>query len=107
MGRAPTEVHAMNYSATLHYLKSIVAANSFETDKVINAMRATPVNDDVTTNAMIRADGRLMRDTVLVRVKTSEESTREWDYFKVLQKIPAERSFRPASESTCPLLKKS
>lgn len=97
----------MNYSATLHYLKSIVAANSFETSKVIEAMRATPVNDDVTTDARIREDGRLMRDILLVQVKTPAESTKEWDYYKILQKIPAANAFRPAAESVCPLLKKS
>jgi len=107
MGKPPTEVHAMNYSATLHYLKSIVAANSFETSKVIDVMRATPVNDDVTINAKLRADGRLMRDVVLVQVKTPAESTKEWDYFKILQNVPAEKAFRPASESVCSLLKRS
>ena len=107
MGKPPTEAHAMNYSATLHYLKSIVAANSFETSKVIEAMRATPVNDDVTSNARIREDGRLMRDVLLVQVKTPAESTKEWDYYKVMRKIPGADAFRPAAESVCPLLKKS
>jgi branched-chain amino acid transport system substrate-binding protein len=63
------------------------------------------VNDLFTTNASIRADGRLMRDIYLVQVKTPEESKMPWDYFKVTGNIPAADAFRPASESVCPLLK--
>lgn len=105
MGRPPSETHAMNYSATLHYLKSMAAANTLETEAVIAKMRATPVNDLFTSNATVRADGRLMRDIFLVRVKSPEESSKPWDYFKVLGDIKADDAFRPVSESVCPLLK--
>ena len=105
MGRPPSETQAMNYSATLHYLKSVAAVGSTETKAVLAKMRSTPVNDLFTTNASIRADGRLMRDIYLVQVKTPEESKMPWDYFKVTGNIPAADAFRPASESVCPLLK--
>ena len=105
MGRPPSETQAMNYSATLHYLKAIAAANSQDTATVIAKMRATPVNDLITTNAQIRADGRLMRDIYLVKVKSPAESKKPWDYFQVNGTIPAADAFRPAKESVCPLLK--
>ncbi|WP_295855106.1 ABC transporter substrate-binding protein [Tardiphaga sp.] len=105
MGRPPSETQAMNYSATLHYLKSVQAVGSTETKAVLAKMRATPVNDALTSNASIRADGRLMRDIYLVQVKTPEESKKPWDYFKVTGRIAAADAFRPVSESVCPLLK--
>lgn len=107
MGRPPSETQAMNYSATLHYRRSIEAAKTDEVEAVIKQMRSTPVNDAVTTNANIRADGRLMRDISLVRVKTPAESKRPWDYFEVLSPIKAENAFRPIEESSCALLKRS
>jgi branched-chain amino acid transport system substrate-binding protein len=105
MGRPPSETQAMNYSATLHYLKSVAAANSTDTAAVLAKMRATPVNDAFTSNASIRADGRLMRDVYLVQVKAPAESKGPWDYFKVNGHIAAADAFRPVGESVCPLLK--
>ncbi len=34
-------------------------------------MRATPINDFMTTNGRIRKDGRVIRDLYLMKVKTS------------------------------------
>jgi branched-chain amino acid transport system substrate-binding protein len=47
-----------------------------------------------------------MRDAWLVQVKTPEESKGEWDYYKVLARIPAEDSIRPLDQGGCPLVKK-
>ncbi|NIJ56376.1 hypothetical protein FHS82_000189 [Pseudochelatococcus lubricantis] len=57
--------------------------------------------------AVIRADGRMVHDMYLVRAKTPEESTGEWDLMKVLRTIPGGRAFRPLSLSTCRLVRKS
>lgn len=107
MNRMPTDAHLMTYSAALHYLKAAAAAKTLETDAVIAKIREMPVNDAVTTNARVRADGRLMRDVYLGRVKSPAESKKPWDYFKIERKISGEEAFRPVSESVCPLLKKS
>jgi branched-chain amino acid transport system substrate-binding protein len=37
--------------------------------------------------------------------KTPEESTGDWDYFKITGKIEADQIAPPLSESTCPLVK--
>jgi len=105
MGRPPTEAHAMNYSGVLHYLKAVKAAGTTETQAVLKTMREMPVNDPMTRNAMLRADGRLMRDVRLARIKTPEESKGPWDFFAIGAVLPAEQAFRPAAESPCPLLK--
>jgi branched-chain amino acid transport system substrate-binding protein len=39
-------------------------------------------------------------------VKTPEESKRPWDYYKVLDVIPADKAFRPLDQSRCPLVAK-
>ncbi|MCC7042731.1 MAG: ABC transporter substrate-binding protein [Acidobacteria bacterium] len=107
MGRPPTEAHAITYSAALHYLKAVKAANTLDTAAVIAKMKEMPVQDQVTPKpARLREDGRLMRDALLVRVKSPEESRAPWDYFQVLGPIAAENAFRPLSESDCTLVRK-
>ncbi|HWS76133.1 MAG TPA: ABC transporter substrate-binding protein, partial [Quisquiliibacterium sp.] len=107
MNRPPTEAHAMTYSATLHYLKAMKAAGTEDTAAVIAKMRSMPVQDSVTQGqAMLREDGRLMRDVYLVRVKKPEESKKPWDYFHVLNPIKAANAFRPVAESECALVRK-
>ncbi len=106
MKRPPTEAQAMTYSAALHYLKAMQAAKSEDTGAILAKMREMPVDDLVTKGAKLRADGRLMRDILLVRVKKPAESKRAWDYFQVLSPIKAENAFRPVAESECALVKK-
>ena len=106
MGRPPTDAHAMTYSATLHYLKAAKAANSLDNDVVMAKMREMPVEDLVTKGAKIRADGRLMRDVFLARVKTPATSKKPWDYYEILSTIKGEDAFRPEKDSVCPLIKK-
>jgi branched-chain amino acid transport system substrate-binding protein len=72
---------------------------------LIAEMRKTSVNDPMTANGVLRPDGRLMRDVYLVEVKTPTESSGPWDYEKLSAIIPADKAFRPLSESACPLIK--
>jgi branched-chain amino acid transport system substrate-binding protein len=39
-------------------------------------------------------------------VKKPSESKSEWDYYKLVETIPAEQAFRPLAQSDCPLVKK-
>jgi branched-chain amino acid transport system substrate-binding protein len=105
MNRPPSETHAMNYSATLHYLKAVREAGTVETGKVLEKMRTMPIEDAFTSKGTIREDGRVMRDIFLVRVKSEAESKKPWDYFEILGRIPAADAFRPVAESVCPLLR--
>jgi branched-chain amino acid transport system substrate-binding protein len=38
-------------------------------------------------------------------VKPKSEIKETWDVFKIVKEIPPEKSFRPLSESACPLVK--
>lgn len=100
----PTESQAGVYSATTHYLKAVVATQSDETDAVVSKMRNTPVNDMFARNAMLREDGKLAHDFLLVTVKSKAESKAPWDYYKVTAVIPAAEAFPPLSASDCPLV---
>ncbi len=104
-GKVPTMVQAGVYSGVMHYLKAIQEAGTDDPDAVAKQMREMKINDFMTKDGWIRADGRIMRDMYLVEVKKPEESKGEWDYYKVLRTIPAEDAFRPIEQSECPYLK--
>ena len=102
--RMPTQTQASVYSAIRHYLKSIEAAGTDEAKAVMAKMRELPVNDFYTKNGHLREDGRLVHDMYFAQVKTPAESTRPWDYYKILGTIPGDQAFRPMSEGGCPLV---
>jgi branched-chain amino acid transport system substrate-binding protein len=106
MGRMPTMVQAGVYGAVTHYLKAVQAAGSDDADAVVTKMREMPINDFMTHDGKLRIDGRVMRDMYLFEVKKPAESEYPWDYFKLLQTIPADEAFRPLNEGGCPLVPK-
>ena len=80
-------------------------AGTDEAKAVMAKMRAIPVNDFYAKNGRVREDGRMVHDMYFVQVKTPEESTGPWDYYKILSTIPSDQAFRPVDESGCPLVK--
>ena len=68
-------------------------------------MKAMPINDFMTKNGRIRADGRTLRDMTVFRVKTPAESKGEWDLYAPVATIPADEAFAPADPKACPLVK--
>ncbi len=104
-GYMPNELQAGMYSAVAHYLKAVKAAGTTDTAAVLTAMRHMPVEDFMTHGARIRADGRLMRDLFLFRVKPPAASKGPWDLYEQVARIPAAEAFRPVKDSACPLLK--
>ncbi len=72
-GTPPNFIHFTDYSATLHYLKAVQAAGTDETQAVVAKMRELKINDPVTKDGWIRADGRVMRNAYLVQVKSPAE----------------------------------
>ena len=66
--------------------------------------RNAPGDDFFGEGAHVRADGRMMKDLFLVQVKSPAESKAPWDYYTVLNRIPAEQVVRPMSEGGCPLV---
>ena len=103
--RMPTMAQAAVYSAIRHYLRAIAAAGTDEAKAVMAKMREIPVNDFYAKNGKVREDGRMVHDMYFVQVKTPEESTGAWDYYRILSTIPSDQAFRPLDESGCPLVK--
>jgi branched-chain amino acid transport system substrate-binding protein len=101
----PSMDHAAVYSATLHYLRAVAAANSNDPTIVSDYIRKLPVNDFYVENGTVRKDGWLMHDFYLARTKSPPEIKEPWDYYAILKTIPAEEAAQPLSESRCPLVK--
>jgi branched-chain amino acid transport system substrate-binding protein len=104
----PNMLQAGNYSATLHYLKAVadmgMPAAKADGRAVIDRMKAMPTNDDCFGEGKVREDGRKLHPSYLFQVKTPAESTREWDFYKLVATTPADQAFRPMSEGNCPLV---
>ena len=105
MKRMPSMLQAADYSATIQYLNAVKASGTDDPDKVIAQMRKTKINDFFAKNGYIRPDGRMVHDMYLMEVKKPSESKYPWDYYKVVQTIPAEQAWTTKAESKCALWK--
>jgi branched-chain amino acid transport system substrate-binding protein len=101
-GKMPTGVQAGTYSMVRHYLQAIADTGSDDADTVLAKMRETPVNDAFAHGGVLRTDGRMVHDMYLAEVKTPAESTKPWDYLKIVRTIPGEEAYGTLEESTCP-----
>ncbi len=102
----PNHMQAGVYSATLAYLKAVDKVGSPADGKaVVDAMKATPSNDPVYGKVEVRPDGRAIHPLYLLQVKAPSESKGDWDLFKIVGTVPADKAFRPLAEGGCPLVK--
>jgi branched-chain amino acid transport system substrate-binding protein len=106
-GKYPSMNQAGAYSAALAYLIAVAKVGSPKDGAaVVKAMReAGTFEDPLFGKTSLREDGRVVHDMMLVQVKTPAESTRPFDYYKVISTIPAAEAFRPLKEGNCPLVK--
>jgi len=104
IGRPPSFIQAGTYGAVMHYLKAVQAAGTDEAKAVMAKMRELPINDFMTKNGSVRADGQVIRDMYLMQAKAPEESKGEWDLAKIIATVPGNEAFRPMSEGGCPLV---
>ena len=102
-GRPPSFIQAGTYGAVTHYLKAVKEAGTDEAKAVMAAMKKLPVNDFMTRNGKVRADGRVVRDMYLMQAKTPAESKGDWDLTKMVATVPGDEAFRPMSEGGCKL----
>jgi branched-chain amino acid transport system substrate-binding protein len=107
-GKYPTMVQAGVYSSVLHYLEAVAKVGSpADGLRVVQTMKATRYDDPLFGDTAVREDGRAVHAMYLVEVKKPAESKVAYDYFKVLEKIPADQAFRPLADErgTCGLVK--
>ncbi|MBK0392133.1 ABC transporter substrate-binding protein [Ramlibacter algicola] len=105
MKKMPAGTQAAQYSAARHYLNAVEKAGSDNGDKVMAAMKSTPINDMYAKGGIIREDGRMLHEMYLMQVKTPAESKYPWDYYKVVQRVPGDKAFTTKAESKCALWK--
>jgi branched-chain amino acid transport system substrate-binding protein len=108
-GFMPASTQAGMYSATLHYLKTVLAmgvdAAKADGRATVAAMKTIPTDDPIFGKGRIRQDGRKIHDMYLFEVKDQAESKYPWDYYRHLATTPAEQAFRPESEGGCAMVK--
>lgn len=106
-GKYPSADHAGVYAGVLHYLKAVDALQDDADGKAVVAkMKAMPTDDALFGKGSIRADGRKLHPAYLFEVKKPGESKYPWDYYKLLQTIPADKAFRPLDQGGCPMVSK-
>ena len=105
-GFIPNLITAGTYASVLHYLKAVEAAGTDEGKAVAAKMKEMPVNDFYNKNVPIRADGRVMHKTFLMKVKSPADSKYRGDFYQQLAAMSGDESFKPLAESECPLVKK-
>ena len=105
----PSMAQAGNYSATMHYLKTVqamgAAAAKVSGAATVARMKAMPTDDDCFGPGRIREDGRKIHPVYLFEVKKPSESKHEWDFYKLIATTPMEEAFRPLSEGGCSFIK--
>ena len=102
--RMPSSLQAADYSATMNYLKAVQTAGTTDGEKVMSTLKSMKF-DDFYTKGSIRKDGRMIHDMYLFEVKSTKESTKPWDYYKLVAKVPGDQAFTTAAESKCSLMK--
>ena len=103
----PNHMQAGVYSGALDYLRAVDKVGSpNDGQAVVAAMKATPDDDPLFGQVVIREDGRAIHPMYLLEVKTPGESKSEWDVFKIVATIPGEQAFRSLNEGGCPLVAK-
>ncbi len=101
-GSRPSFAHAANYSAAMNYLESVQAAGTDNADDVVKNLEGKDINDFFLRHGKVRAeDHRVIHDVYLAEVKPKSEVKEDYDYEKILTTIPADKAFRPVSESAC------
>ncbi|QRG06427.1 ABC transporter substrate-binding protein [Xanthobacter dioxanivorans] len=106
-GRRPTANQAGVYAGTLHYLRAAAAAKSTDGQVVVAKMKEMPSNDPLFGKGEVRADGRHIHNMYLFQVKTPDQSKGPWDYYNLVETIPAKEAFRPMAEGKCPMVAKN
>jgi len=101
-GRMPDKPHAATYAAVEHFLRNVETSDTIEGAALNVGLRREPVWF-FGSGGRLRADGRLLLDVGLFRVKPPDPVAEVWDYYKRIRTIPWADVFRQPARGTCPL----
>ena len=102
--KMPTSLQASDYSSAMAWFQAVERAKTLDADKVMAELKAKPLND-MFGKGTIQPNGRYAHDMYLVEAKKPSESTKPWDYLKVLTKLPADTVWTTKAETKCALWK--
>ena len=107
-GNKPDFFHAGAYSGVTHYLKAVALLGVDQAKAsgraVAERMKAMPV-DDPLYQGTVRADGKFVHDMYVWATKTPAESKEPWDYFRLVNTVPAAQAYQSVADAGCPLVK--
>jgi branched-chain amino acid transport system substrate-binding protein len=101
----PSSEQAGTYSSTLAWLRAARAAGTLDGPAVAAKLHELPVTDPLMPG-QVTADGVMRHDMYLFEVKSPAESKYPWDYYKLLNKVPAADAWQKLAQSDCPLVTK-
>ncbi|MFT0850664.1 ABC transporter substrate-binding protein [Achromobacter sp. F4_2707] len=104
--RMPSFVQAADYSSALFYLKGVKETGTDDGTEMMKWMKSNKIDDFFGKGGYVREDGRMIHEMYLMQVKKPSESTRDWDYYNVVERLPGEKVYGTLEESTCKLVKK-
>ena len=96
-GRMPNMIQAGTYSAVTQYQKAVKAAGTEATEAVAKGLHEMPVDDFFGKGGKVQPTGRMVHDMYLFEVKKPDESTKDWDYYKLISTIPGDEAYGPPS----------
>jgi branched-chain amino acid transport system substrate-binding protein len=91
--RMPSSLQAADYSAALQFLKAVDAVGSADPQSVIQHLRGATLNDMYVKNGRLRDDGTMLHDIYLLRVKTPDASSGEWDVYEHVATVSGPEAF--------------
>ena len=101
-GKMPTHLQAGDYTFAMHYLAAVHATHATAAPGVMTAMRAAPINDFMTKDGALRANGSVTRQRMLLEVKKPSESHYPWDYATIEHVMTAQEAApKPLAETGC------
>lgn len=89
----PSSLQAADYSAATQYLRAVAATGSSDAGPVMRHLRSTTLSDMYAKGGRIRADGTMLHDMHLLRVKSPDRSTSPWDVYDHIATVPGREAF--------------
>ena len=101
----PDMIQAACYAGTLHFLKAVgalgVATARADGALIVAKMKAMATDDDAFGACSIRRDGMAMVPALLFQVKSAEESSGPWDYYRHVSTVGPDEAFVAAGKEGC------
>ncbi len=91
--RMPSSLQAADYSAATQYLRAVAATGGTDAEAVVGRLRGATLDDMYVKGGRIRADGTMLHDMYLLRVKTPARSASPWDVYDLVATVPGEQAF--------------